>query len=711
MPLTDSPRADPRMPPRAGNAARARRPGPPGVLRLAAAAAALLLVAGLGPAQAHAASPRGPAASPRAGDPVPGRVVLELTDEGARLLRAGKLELPIPPGGEALEPKLEPMFRNPTDRTRRFALLTFRADRARDPSVLDTEWLDAVGGSPEVLRGEPDRVMSMSALPDDPYFLGQDLLVRQYCLYNPGGLSFNAVRAWPFIPADRRVTVAIIDTGVAWHHSDLGGGNPPDTGVFWINEAERNGAAGVDDDGNGWTDDVIGYDFVNAGEDLPTYSVPPYEDRSDPDPDPDDRAGHGTLVSGFVNALTGNGVGLAGAAPPARIMALRAGWYSSDARALGPIVYMSYCAQALHYAAVNGARVANCSWDSLDLLGLGAALDEAIEDFDMVVVGSAGNFGTNSTGIQYLASREDCLGVAGVLETGVKAGQSDYGAWVDVCGFFSGNPSTWIQGSTGTLGYAVEQGTSFSAPQVTALAALLRAVAPAASGAQVRAWIRDTAQDLDGLNPGYAGQLGTGLVDYAAAVQLAGGGWDAPGDAHGLTPLSVGDGVGLALPCSGRHPGPGRGYRRRRLRVAGVGRLRRNPARRPPSGGASRTRRGPGADLARGRPPPRRPLSRRAHRGLGRAGPHSRRLGPARGGAGRRRAHGLAAGREPHPGPHRVRRSGPDRPAPPRPWPRGSSTPTPRSRWRRWTRPATSRCTTRGERTGRWWWGRAPCPR
>ena len=509
-----------------------------------------------------------PPARAAAGDEVPGRLVLELTDAAARALRAGTLDLPIPVGGEALEPHLEPLFRNASPRLRRYALLTFHAGRVPDPSGLNREWLDALSASPEVVRGEPDRVMRMSALPDDPYLLGDGGLPRQLNLVNPGGPSLEASRAWPFVPAGRTVTVAIIDSGVDWRHPDLGGPDPPGTGVFWVNVAERDGVAGVDDDGNGYVDDFIGWDFVDLPRDLGGTPVNPGEDAATEDNDPSDFAGHGTLVAGFVNALTDNGIGIAGAAPPARIMALRCGWKATTSTQLEASIYMTYCARALHYAAVNGARVVNCSWDSQDVLGLGAAVDEAVIDYGVVIVGSAGNQGTSTPVypyLQYVAQRTDCLGVAGVLSSGVKAGGSNFGSWVDVSAFYTGNPSTLFRYSDRQSSYGVYSGTSFASPQVAAEAALLRAVAPGADAAQVRSWITGTAGSLDDLNPGYVGLLGAGLADYAAAVQAAGGGWDRSISARGIVPFTAtgaapgvayrsADSVGVVETAGGFHP-------------------------------------------------------------------------------------------------------------------------------------------------------------
>jgi hypothetical protein len=183
--------------------------------------------------------------------------------------------------------------------------------------------------------------------------------------------------------------------------------------------------------------------------------------------------------------------------------------------------------------------VANCSWESADLDNLGAALDLAVDSAGVVVVGSAGNRASSSTAQEYLASRPDCIGVAGVNANGNKAAQSNFGAWVDIAAFFRGMPTTSYEYGTDSHGIAVNLfgGTSFSAPQVAGLAALLRAVNGNASPAQIREVIVNTGRDLTDVEPLYADSLGGGLADYARAVQSLGGGWDVAHAARGLLPL------------------------------------------------------------------------------------------------------------------------------------------------------------------------------
>lgn len=470
----------------------------------------------------------------RAHEEIPGRVVLRLTEDGVRARGRGALTVPFPPGGTDLEPRIEPLFPGAPPPLDRFLILTFRASRASDPRAQNALWSRWAMQSRSVAAAEPDRVLSLSALPDDPYFAGAGGLPRQWHLFDPGGLSLHADAAWPFVPAGSGVVVAVLDSGVDWDHPDLGGSAPPG-GVIRINAAEAGGAPGVDDDENGFVDDIVGWDFVEIGDlgSLPQQWLPiGGEDGTVPDNDPSDVLGHGTYISGLISALDRNGAGIAAASPGVRLLPVRVGWASRDG---GGKVAMSFCAQGLVYAAMNGAQVANCSWDSQDLAGLGAALDLAIDTYDMVIVGAAGNGNTSNTGIEYLAARPDCIGVAGIFRNGSKGTVSNYGPWVDIAGFYKGMVSTWIGAGSAAYDTTFQEGTSWAAPNVSALAALLRAVDPLAGAAAIRLTIATTGRDLSDVEPAFADQLGGGLVRYPEAVRALGGGWEADIPARGLT--------------------------------------------------------------------------------------------------------------------------------------------------------------------------------
>ena len=112
------------------------------------------------------------------------------------------------------------------------------------------------------------------------------------------------------------------------YHPDLGGTVAGLPGQIWTNRAEQGGLAGVDDDGNGYVDDAQGWDFV-ALAGVPSGQLYA-EDYLDEDDDPNDYAGHGTMVAGLVGALTDNTIGVAGMAWQVRLMPLRIGWAESS---------------------------------------------------------------------------------------------------------------------------------------------------------------------------------------------------------------------------------------------------------------------------------------------------------------------------------------------------------------------------------------------
>lgn len=222
----------------------------------------------------------------------------------------------------------------------------------------------AFQADPDVEFAEPNYLLLPQDLPDDPYF------DHQWGLDNSGqtvsgvtgtaGADIDAVRAWTLMRADAATIVAVVDTGSNVHHPDL-------AARIWTNPGEIPGN-GVDDDGNGYVDDIHGWDFT------------------DWDNDPQDASGHGTHVAGIIAAQNDNGLGVAGTGRHVSIMPLR----FMSAFDTGTV---SDAIRAIEYATANGARIINCSWGSS---GYSAALYSVIASSDALFVCAAGNSGTDN---------------------------------------------------------------------------------------------------------------------------------------------------------------------------------------------------------------------------------------------------------------------------------------------------------------------------
>ena len=328
---------------------------------------------------------------------------------------------------------------------------------------------------------------ALGAVPNDPRFPDQWSLP-----------AIGAPAAWDVTTGGAPgVRVAVIDSGITLDHPDLA------PNLVGVNPGEMGGGRednGVDDDGNGKVDDWRGWDFV------------------DDDNAPDDTTGtrHGTHVAGIIAARGNNALGVSGVAWQAQIVPLKV--LGSSGTGSG-----ADAAAAIRYAAGLGVRIANASFGSA---GLSSPVADAIAEApNTLFVVAAGNGGDDGVGddddttpfYPCALPLANVVCVAATDSTNNLASFSNRGATtVDLAA-----PGVGILGPnqpTGIQAYSAVSGTSFAAPLVTGVAALVLARNPAASTAQLRAALLDSAERL----PSLAGKVATGgMLDAAAAVGAA----------------------------------------------------------------------------------------------------------------------------------------------------------------------------------------------
>ncbi len=312
------------------------------------------------------------------------------------------------------------------------------------------EVLAAYRSRADVEYAELNPVIAICAAPNDPAYSTQWSLK-----------TIQASEAWDVCRGGDEVVVAIIDTGVDYDHRDL-------QGNLWVNEAELNGQGGVDDDGNGYVDDVRGWNFAY--------------DTSDPDDD----HGHGTHCAGIVAAVGNNGFDIAGLCWSVRIMALKILDAGGEGNA-GDAV------PAIYYAVANGADIISGSWGGEESSD---ALREAIQyasKHGVLVVVAAGNEGSDA--LYYPASYPEVLAVAATDENDRRWYNSNYGSWVDLAA-----PGSRIRSlrrgvsssAGGTSLTTLMSGTSMAAPHVSGTCALLLAANPSLTSDELREIVTTT---------------------------------------------------------------------------------------------------------------------------------------------------------------------------------------------------------------------------
>jgi subtilisin family serine protease/photosystem II stability/assembly factor-like uncharacterized protein len=340
-------------------------------------------------------------------------------------------------------------------------IMKVRFDASIDVHALTAE----LAGDPAVEYAEPYYSFRPLHTPDDPR------LSTQWAIQ-----ALEMEDAWDITQGDSTIVIGFVDTGINYNHEDLTLSIYINPGEWGVNGELSNN--GIDDDNNGFVDDWRGWDFIGNG----TVQEP------NADNDPMDFNGHGTNAAGISSATTNNGRGIAGIGYHSKVLPIKV---QDDA---GQSSFAGY--DGILYAADMGCHVINCSW------GSHIAINQTMQDIidyahskGSLVVAGAGNDVNDTDENPFLpASLNHVLSVSSFEEDGSFSEWAARGASVHVAA-----PGSNVLTTRGSFGYTNVTGTSFAAPHVSGLAALMFALRPDWTPAQVKQQIRVTSEAFDGM--------------------------------------------------------------------------------------------------------------------------------------------------------------------------------------------------------------------
>lgn len=311
--------------------------------------------------------------------------------------------------------------------------------------------------------------------------------------------SIKLPETWAIEKGDKQVVIAIVDSGIDYRHEDL-------KQKIWVNPGEIPENE-LDDDGNGYIDDIHGWDFTDAP------NVQAEGDFIDGDNEPIDESGHGTHVAGIAGAMPDNDIGIAGVAWNCPLMAVRAGLSLGDSSRLQD----DDSAAAIVYATDNGASIINMSWGSSQH---SFVIQDAINyahSHGVVLIGAAGN--SKESDSFFPAAYRNVISVASTTQNKERFHRTNFGASVDIGAPGNGILSTQINNNYRTL-----TGTSMAAPHVAGVAALMLSKRPALTHEEVRQILINTSdvilqKDSDESDPKL---VGAGTLNAERALLSSG---------------------------------------------------------------------------------------------------------------------------------------------------------------------------------------------
>ena len=460
---------------------------------------------------------------------------VKVLDRAASSLKIERMERTFPYAGKFEE------------RTRKEGLhlwynVWFSKETSATRAATEVAFLDGIETAvpvPKIVsRATPETAWSLYGVRTGEWLFNDPDLSRQWYLDNPGteswqkkGADIRLFDVWKQYNGNPAVIVAVVDGGINQEHPDL-------QDNLWTNPDEIP-SNGMDDDGNGYVDDIHGYNFVDDNATL----VPPR---------------HGTHVAGTIGATNNNGTGISSIAggdgtsgSGVRLMSCQI--LKSLTSIGGEVASDPFIAAAIKYGADNGAVISQNSWgyaatragrnassyinpvhkEAIDYFIKYAGCDNKGEQLDGspmkggIVLFASGNANTSDPRIAAPADYEKVVAVAAIEADYRKASYSNYGTYTDISapgGSLDGDGRIWSTTTERSNNYEYLAGTSMACPLVSGVAALViekygvgkKGFTPEA----LKEILYQSAYDLDEYNPRYAGQLGHGCVDAAAALEI-----------------------------------------------------------------------------------------------------------------------------------------------------------------------------------------------
>jgi hypothetical protein len=311
---------------------------------------------------------------------------------------------------------------------------------------------------------------------------------------NDGSLWYlskvKAHQAWDLGLGSGSIVVAVVDDAVYTQHEDVN---------MWVNPNEI-ANNNIDDDSNGYIDDINGYDVAD----------------SDNNPNPPAALvaatsfAHGSHCASIVAARTNNGLGLSSIGYGIKVMGIKA---TSDG---GSPTMITHGWQGIQYAIASGADVISLSWGGTSSSNTYQNIINNAEAQGIVFVAAAGNSNVNIP--FYPAAYDNVIAVAATDQSDVKASYSNYGSWVDIAA-----PGNIIHGilATGPSNYGIKSGTSMATPVVASAIGLMLSNNPALTPTQIRTCLSNGADNIDSANSSFVGQLGAGRLNIQNALVCA----------------------------------------------------------------------------------------------------------------------------------------------------------------------------------------------